>query len=77
VIQNPRRLPLNRPHFIEGSARETYNLGIVTFKLLVEADQTEGVFALGEFAGEEGPWTVLHIQEMRVTASVRKRGYKS
>jgi hypothetical protein len=54
---------MNRAYFIEGSAGDTYKLGIVTFKLLVGADQTDGVFALGEFAGEEGPWTVLHVHE--------------
>jgi mannose-6-phosphate isomerase-like protein (cupin superfamily) len=54
---------MNRAYFIDRSAGDTYKLGIVTFKLLVGADQTDGVFALGEFAGEEGPWTVLHVHE--------------
>lgn len=54
---------MNRAYFIAGSAGDTYKLGIVTFKLLVGANLTDGAFALGEFAGEEGPWTVLHIHE--------------
>jgi quercetin dioxygenase-like cupin family protein len=54
---------MDRAQFIEGSAGDTYQLGIVTFRLLVGAEQTEGAFAVGEFAGGEGPWTVLHVHQ--------------
>lgn len=54
---------MKRAHFLNGSAGDTYDLGIVKFKLLVGRDQSDGAFALGEFAGEEGPWTVLHIHQ--------------
>lgn len=36
-------------------------LGPVEFRVIVAAGQTEGRFALLEFAGAEGPWTVPHI----------------
>lgn len=54
---------MNRAYFIEGSGGDRFELGVVTFRLLVEADQTDGAFSLGEFAGKEGPWTVLHVHE--------------
>jgi len=50
-------------HFIEGSAGDTFELGIIRLRLLVGAEQTNGAFALGEFSGGEGPWTVLHVHE--------------
>lgn len=46
---------------IEGSAGATYELGIVTLRLLASAETTNGTFAFGEFSGEEGPWTVPHV----------------
>lgn len=42
------------------SDHDTYRLGIVDFKMLAAADRTDGAFALGEFAGAEGAWTVPH-----------------
>jgi quercetin dioxygenase-like cupin family protein len=48
---------------IEGSRGDTFELGIITLRLLVGTDQTNGSFALGEFSGGEGPWTVLHTHE--------------
>jgi len=48
-------------HIIEGSAGETYELGIVTLRLLASTETTNGAFALGEFTGKEGPWTVPHV----------------
>ena len=43
------------------SQRETHRLGIVDFTILAGSDQTDGAFALGEFSGSEGPWTVPHL----------------
>jgi mannose-6-phosphate isomerase-like protein (cupin superfamily) len=54
---------MKRAHVIDGSEADTYDLGIVTFKLLIGADLTDGRFSLGEFVGKEGPWTVLHMHE--------------
>jgi mannose-6-phosphate isomerase-like protein (cupin superfamily) len=54
---------ITRAHVIEGSAAEAYRLGIVTMRLLAGSDRTNGAFALGEFAGGDGPWTVPHVHE--------------
>lgn len=40
---------------------ETHRLGVVDFRILAGSYQTDGAFALGEFAGAEGAWTVPHI----------------
>ncbi len=40
---------------------DTYRLGVVEFRILAATDRTDGAFALGEFAGSEGAWTVPHI----------------
>src|SRR5688500_16690196 len=40
---------------------ETAELGIATMRLLVPRDQTGGTFAMAEFQGGEGPWTVPHV----------------
>lgn len=54
---------MTHAHFIEGSKGDTFELGIITLRLLIGADQTNGAFALGEFSGGEGPWTVPHVHE--------------
>jgi quercetin dioxygenase-like cupin family protein len=42
---------------------DTLDLGIVTVRLLATAEQTSGAFAVGEFSGGEGPWTVPHVHQ--------------
>jgi quercetin dioxygenase-like cupin family protein len=42
---------------------DTLDLGIVTVRLLATAEQTNGAFAVGEFSGGEGPWTVPHVHQ--------------
>jgi mannose-6-phosphate isomerase-like protein (cupin superfamily) len=42
---------------------DTHDLGIVKLRLLATAEQTNGAFGVGEFSGEEGPWTVLHVHQ--------------
>ena len=55
---------MTHARFIKASRGDTFELGIITLRLLVGADQTDGAFALGEFSGgEAGPWTVPHIHE--------------
>jgi quercetin dioxygenase-like cupin family protein len=39
----------------------SYDLGVIRLRLLVDSVETAGAYALGEFSGEEGPWTVPHI----------------
>jgi len=38
-----------------------FDLGIATMRLLAAAEQTGGSFALAEFKGGEGVWTVPHV----------------
>lgn len=54
---------MTHAHVIEASRGDTFELGNIRMRLLVGMDQTNGAFALGEFAGGEGPWTVLHTHE--------------
>lgn len=48
---------------VEPSSGKTYDLGVITLRLLVGAKQTMGEFAFGEFSGGDGPWTVPHVHE--------------
>jgi len=50
-------------HFIEGSAGDTFELGIFRLRLLAGADQTDGAFSLGEFSGGQGVWTAPHVHQ--------------
>jgi len=52
---------IGNAHISEASAAETYDLGVVKLRILAAADRTNGVFAMGEFSGGEGPWTVPHV----------------
>ncbi len=58
-----RRTPMDSP--VEP---ETYRLGIVDFRILAGVDRTDGAFALGEFSGSEGAWTVPHIHAKSLEA---------
>jgi len=46
---------------VSASNGETYRLGIVDLRILAATDQTDGAFALGEFVGAEGAWTIPHV----------------
>lgn len=54
---------LTGAHIVEGSGGATYALGRISLRLLAAAGQTSGAFALGEFSGGAGPWTVPHIHQ--------------
>jgi quercetin dioxygenase-like cupin family protein len=45
------------------SGGDALDLGIVRLRLLAVAEQTNGAFAVGEFSGGEGPWTVPHVHQ--------------
>ena len=47
---------------------EIYKLGNVDFRILAATDRTEGAFAIGEFSGGEGSWTVPHIHAASLEA---------
>lgn len=44
-----------------GSGETIYRLGVVDMRLLAASEDTGGEFALGEFRGAAGPWTVPHV----------------
>lgn len=39
----------------------TYQLGAISMRLLAHSDETAGAFALGEFTGGAGAWTIPHV----------------
>jgi quercetin dioxygenase-like cupin family protein len=54
---------MTHPNVTEASEGDTFDLGTITLRRLVGAEQTNGSFALGEFSGGEGPWTVPHVHQ--------------
>lgn len=59
---------LNPTESMPSSNDGIYRLGIVDFRILAAADRTDGEFALGEFAGAEGAWTVPHLHATSLEA---------
>ncbi len=56
------------PTRINDRSAETYSLGVIEFRILAGMDRTEGAFAMGEFSGGEGVWTVPHIHAKSLEA---------
>jgi quercetin dioxygenase-like cupin family protein len=54
---------MTHPNVVEGSRGDTLELGTTRLRLLAVAEQTGGAFAVGEFSGGEGPWTVPHVHQ--------------
>jgi quercetin dioxygenase-like cupin family protein len=54
---------MTQPHISDASNGVTLDLGTITLRLLAVAEQTNGAFAVGEFSGGEGPWTVPHVHQ--------------
>jgi quercetin dioxygenase-like cupin family protein len=54
---------MTHPTVPDGPGGDVLDLGIVSLRLLATAEQTTGAFAVGEFSGEEGPWTVPHVHQ--------------
>lgn len=52
---------MTQAHLGEVSAGDTYELGLIALRLLATTERTGGAFALGEFSGGEGRWTVPHV----------------
>jgi quercetin dioxygenase-like cupin family protein len=52
---------MTHPNGIQAVAGEIFDLGSITLRRLAGAEQTDGAFAVGEFSGAEGPWTVPHV----------------
>lgn len=50
--------------YVVGPAQgDTAELGIATMRMLVPSSQTGGAFAMAEFRGGAGPWTVPHVHQ--------------
>ena len=47
-------------YYVSKDGGEIYDLGVISMRVLVE-DQSGGAFALVEFRGDEGPWTIPHV----------------
>ncbi len=48
-------------HVVPRGAGERHSLGSIEFRILASSKETAGGFALLEFAGSEGAWTVPHV----------------
>jgi mannose-6-phosphate isomerase-like protein (cupin superfamily) len=51
------------PTVTDAANGDILDLGTITLRLLAVAEQTGGAFAVGEFSGGEGPWTVPHVHQ--------------
>jgi quercetin dioxygenase-like cupin family protein len=54
---------VSHPNVVEASGGDTFDLGPIKLRRLVGAAQTSGAFAMGEFSGAAGPWTVPHVHQ--------------
>jgi quercetin dioxygenase-like cupin family protein len=50
-------------YFLDQSEGEVADLGVVRMRLILSEKQTNGSFAVAEFRGAEGAWTVPHVHE--------------
>ena len=50
-------------YFLDQSQGEVADLGVTRMRLILSDEQTHGAFAVAEFRGAEGVWTVPHVHE--------------
>ncbi len=50
-------------YFVESTQGETARLGVASMRLIVPTAETKGAFAVAEFRGLEGPWTIPHVHQ--------------
>ena len=50
-------------YFLDHAHGEVADLGVVRMRLIVSGEDTNGAFAVAEFRGTEGVWTVPHIHQ--------------
>lgn len=50
-------------YFVDASGGEAAELGVARMRLVVPQEETGGAFALTEFRGGEGAWTVPHLHQ--------------
>jgi len=48
-------------YFLDQAQGEVADLGVVSMRLIVSSAATNGAFAVAEFRGSEGRWTVPHV----------------
>lgn len=48
-------------YFLDQARGEIADLGVVRMRLIVPEEETAGAFAVAEFRGAEGVWTVPHV----------------
>lgn len=50
-------------YFLDRAEGAVADLGVITMRLVVASAETNGAFAVSEFRGREGQWTVPHIHQ--------------
>lgn len=50
-----------RGQVVTARSSESHSLGSVRFAILASSEETAGGYAMLEFSGGEGPWTVPHV----------------
>jgi quercetin dioxygenase-like cupin family protein len=50
-------------YFLDQTRGEVADLGVTRMRLIVSDEDTNGAFAVAEFRGAEGVWTVPHIHQ--------------
>ncbi len=50
-------------YFLDQAHGEVADLGVIRMRLIVSGEETNGAFAVAEFRGAEGVWTVPHIHQ--------------
>jgi mannose-6-phosphate isomerase-like protein (cupin superfamily) len=50
-------------YFVDRAQGEVARLGAISMRLLAPRSETDGSFAVAEFRGAEGPWTIPHVHE--------------
>ena len=62
-VAAPQEASDDPPTSTDRSSGDVLDLGTIRLRLLAVAEQTNGAFAVGEFSGGEGPWTVPHVHQ--------------
>ena len=52
------------PHVIRAQDAATFPLGVLSMRLLAGHGDTDDAFAVAEFTGSEGAWTVPHVHQL-------------
>lgn len=52
---------MDQAYFVPSGSGDGFDLGVIKMRLIVSKDDTNGAFAIAEFNGSEGPWTIPHL----------------